>query len=124
MVFKKMTDKQRKRLHRKVHIRKRVHGTAERPRMTVTRSNKHLYAQVVNDETEGGSVTLAAISTLEKEFAGMRPTIESAEKLGEAFGARLKDKNITTIVFDRNGYLYHGIVKAIADGTRKAGIVF
>lgn len=127
MIFKKMSDKQRKRLHRKIHIRKRVHGTVARPRMTVTRSNKNLYAQVVVDEYDGenkGSKTLAAISTLEKEFAGMKPTIETAEKIGEAFGARLKEKNITTIVFDRNGYLYHGVVKALADGTRKAGIVF
>lgn len=125
MIFKKMSDKQRKRLHRKIHIRKRVHGTAARPRMTVTRSNKNLYAQVVvDDANENGSITLAAISTLEKEFAGMRPTKETAEKIGEAFGARLKEKNITTIVFDRNGYLYHGVVKALADGTRKAGIVF
>lgn len=121
---KRLTDKQKKRLHRKIHIRKRVSGTAERPRMTVTRSNRHLYAQVVVDEYEEGSKTLAAISTLEKEFADMKPTIETAAKLGEAFGARLKEKNITKIVFDRNGYLYHGIVKAIADGTRKAGIIF
>ena len=107
-MFKKLNDKARKRLHRKVHIRKTVYGTAARPRLTVTRSNCNLYAQVINDE-EG--VTLASISTLEKEFAGIKPNVEGAAK-------------ITTVVFDRNGYLYHGVVKALADGTRKAGIIF
>jgi large subunit ribosomal protein L18 len=120
-MFKKLNDKDRKRLHRKVHIRKSVYGTAERPRMTVTRSNKNLSVQVINDD-EGK--TLASISTLEKEFAALKPNTTDAAKLGEALGARLKDKNITTVVFDRNGYLYHGVVKALADGARKAGIVF
>jgi hypothetical protein len=61
---------------------------------------------------------------LEKEFANIKPTVEGAEKLGEAMGKRLAEKKITTVVFDRNGYLYHGVVKALADGARKAGIVF
>lgn len=120
-MFKKLDDKRRKREHRKIHIRKSVHGTAERPRMTVTRSNKNLYVQVINDD-EGK--TLASISTLEKEFEKLRPTVENATKLGEAFGERLKDRKIAKVVFDRNGYLYHGVVKALADGTRKAGIEF
>lgn len=120
-MFKKLDDKNRKRLHRKIHIRKSVYGTAERPRMTVTRSNKNLFVQVINDD-EGK--TLASISTMEKEFAALKPNVEGATKLGEALGARLKDKNITAIVFDRNGYLYHGVVKALADGTRSAGIQF
>ena len=120
-MFKKLNDKQRKRLHRKVHIRKSIYGTAERPRMTVFKSGRNLYVQVINDD-EGK--TLASISTLEKEFAALKPNVESAVKIGEALGARLKDKNITTVVFDRNGYLYHGVVKALADATRSAGIVF
>lgn len=120
-MFKKLNDKNRKRLHRKVHIRKSVYGTAERPRMTVTRSNKNLSVQVINDD-EGK--TLASISTMEKDFAALKPNTENAAKLGEALGARLKDKQITTVVFDRNGYLYHGVIKALADGTRKAGIIF
>lgn len=120
-MFKKLNDKDRKRLHRKIHIRKTVYGTATRPRMTVTKSNKNLYVQVIDDD-EGK--TLASISTLEKDFAALKPTAESATKLGEALGARLKDKNITSIVFDRNGYLYHGVVKALAEATRKAGIQF
>ena len=116
-----MNDKNRKRLHRKIHIRKYLSGSAERPRMTITRSNKNLSVQVI-DDNEGK--TLASISTLEKEFAAVKPNIEGAAKLGEAFGSRLKDKNITKVVFDRNGYLYHGVVKAFADGARKAGIEF
>ncbi len=120
-MFKKLNDKARKRLHRKVHIRKSIFGTASRPRMTVYRSNSNLYVQVVDDEA---GKTLASISTLEKDFADVKPTVEGAAKLGEAFGKRLQDKKITTVVFDRNGYLYHGVVKALADGTRKAGIAF
>ena len=121
-MFKKMNDKNRKRLHRKIHIRKTLSGTTERPRMTITRSNKNLSAQVINDD-EGK--TLASISTLEKEFAALKPNIEGAAKLGEAFGARLKDKNITKVVFDRNGYLYHGVVKAFADGAcNQAEVLF
>ena len=120
-MFKKLDDKNRKRLHRKIHIRKSVYGTAARPRMTVTRSNKNLFVQVINDD-EGK--TLASISTMEKEFAALKPNVEGATKLGEVLGSRIKDKNITAIVFDRNGYLYHGVVKALADGTRSAGIQF
>lgn len=120
-MLKKLNDKQRKRLHRKVHIRKSVYGTAERPRMTVFRSGRNLYVQVINDD-EGN--TLASISTLEKDFVALRANVDGATKLGEALGARLKDKNITKVVFDRNGYLYHGVVKALADATRKTGIEF
>ena len=120
-MFKKLNDKNRKRLHRKIHIRKTLRGTADRPRMTVTRSNKNISVQVINDD-EGK--TLASISTLEKEFASLKPNTEGAAKLGEALGARLKDAKITKVVFDRNGYLYHGVVKALADGARKAGIEF
>ena len=120
-MFKKLDDKTRRRLHRKIHIRKSIYGTAARPRMTVTRSNRNLFVQVIDDDA---GKTLAAISTLEKDYADLKPTTEGAAKLGEAFGKRLQDKNITTIVFDRNGYLYHGVVKALADGARKAGIIF
>ena len=120
-MFRKLNDKDRKRLHRKIHIRKSIYGTAERPRMTVTRSNKNLSVQVINDD-EG--ITLASISTLEKEFAALKPNVEGATKLGEAFGARLKDKKITKVVFDRNGYLYHGRIKELADAARNGGLKF
>ncbi|MEE0878126.1 MAG: 50S ribosomal protein L18 [Treponemataceae bacterium] len=120
-MFKKLNDKDRKRLKRKIHIRKRLHGTAERPRMTVTRSNCNLYMQIIDDDA---GKTLASISTLEKEFASLKPNTDGAAKLGEEFGKRILDKNIKTVVFDRNGYLYHGVVKALADGARKAGVEF
>lgn len=120
-MLKKLNDKNRKRLHRKIHIRKTVYGTAERPRMSVFRSGRNLYVQVINDD-EGK--TLASISTVEKDFAQLKSNVESGSKLGEALGSRLKDKNITKVVFDRNGYLYHGVVQALADGVRKAGIEF
>jgi len=120
-MLRKMLEKDRKRLKRKVHIRKRVSGTGERPRMTITRSNRRLSIQVI-DDTKGH--TLASVSTLEKELRGIKATVAGAAQLGEIMGKRLLEKDIKSVVFDRNGYLYHGIVKALADGTRKAGIEF
>jgi len=117
----KMLEKNRKRLKRKIHIRKRISGTPERPRMTVTRSNRRLSVQII-DDTKGH--TLASVSTLEKDLREIKATVAGAAQLGEIVGKRLLGKNIKTVVFDRNGYLYHGVVKALADGTRKAGIEF
>jgi len=120
-MLQKMLEKDRKRLRRKIHIRKRVSGTAERPRMTVTKSNRRIAVQVI-DDIKGH--TLVSASTLEKELSNIKATVEGAGQLGEIIGKRLLEKNIKTVVFDRNGYLYHGIVKALADGSRKAGIEF
>lgn len=120
-MLQKMLEKDRKRLRRKIHIRKRLFGTAERPRMTITKSNRRISVQVI-DDSKGH--TLASASTLEKELKDIKATVEGAGKLGEIMGKRLLEKNIKTVVFDRNGYLYHGIVKALADGSRKAGIEF
>jgi large subunit ribosomal protein L18 len=117
----KISDKTRKRNRRKAHIRKRILGTPERPRMTVFRSNKHMYVQAIDDSS---GKTIASASSLEKDLTGLKNSVENAAKLGEAFGKRLGDKNLKSVVFDRNGYKYHGIVKAIADGARKAGIEF
>jgi large subunit ribosomal protein L18 len=120
-MLRKMLEKDRKRLKRKIHIRKTLSGTAERPRLSVTRSNKALYMQVI-DDTRGH--TLAAASTLEKDLRNIKANVEGAGQLGEIMGKRLLEKNIKTVVFDRNGYLYHGLVKAMAEGTRKAGVLF
>jgi len=120
-MLRKMLEKDRKRLKRKIHIRKRISGTAERPRMTVTKSNRSISIQVI-DDSKGH--TLASASTLEKELREIKANVEGAGKLGEVMGKRLLDKNIKSVVFDRNGYLYHGIIKALADGSRKAGIEF
>ncbi|MCL2179653.1 MAG: 50S ribosomal protein L18 [Treponema sp.] len=120
-MLQKMLEKNRKRLRRKIHIRKRVSGTAERPRMTVTKSNRRLSVQII-DDVKGH--TLVSASTMEEELKNLKPTVKDAEKLGDIVGKRLLENNIKTVVFDRNGYLYHGIIKALADGTRKAGINF
>jgi large subunit ribosomal protein L18 len=121
MSVKELSDKLRKREQRKRHVRKTLSGTPEMPRMTVYKSNKYLYIQVIDDVA--GS-TLASASTLEESLKGIKRNLEGASKLGEEMGKRLKEKNVAAVVFDRNGYKYHGIVKAIADGARKAGITF
>lgn len=120
-MFKKRIEKDRKRFKRKVHIRKRICGTADRPRMTVFRSNKNISVQVIDDDAR---TTIVSASTLEKDFKSLRANIESGAKIGEEVGRRLKEKNISAVVFDRNGYLYHGVIQAVADGARKAGIHF
>ena len=120
-MLRKMLDKDRKRLKRKVHIRKRLAGTAERPRMTVFKSNRSLSIQII-DDSKGH--TLASASTLEKDLRGIKANVAGAGQLGEVMGKRLLEKNIKTVIFDRNGYLYHGLVKAMADGARKAGVQF
>ena len=117
----KESEKSRKRNKRKMHIRKRISGTEARPRVSVFRSNRHLYIQAIDDEH---GRTIVSASNLEKELAGLKNSVEAAAKLGEAFGKRLTEKNLKSVVFDRNGYKYHGIVKAVAEGTRKAGIDF
>lgn len=121
MSTKELSEKNRRMTARKLHIRKSISGTAERPRLTVFKSNKYLYVQAIDDEA---GITLVAASTLEKELRGLKPNIENGTKLGELIGARLGEKKIDSILFDRSGYRYHGVVKAIADGTRKAGIKF
>jgi large subunit ribosomal protein L18 len=120
-MLRKMIEKDRKRFKRKVHIRKTISGTAERPRMTVFRSNRSLSIQVIDDANGN---TLVSASTLEKELRGIKATVAGAGQLGEIMGKRILEKNIKAVVFDRNGYLYHGVVKAMADGARKAGVLF
>ena len=117
----RLDQKNKRRLKRRMRIRKDLAGTGERPRMTVYRSNRYLYVQVVDDST--GS-TLVSASTIEKDLRNLKKTTSGAQTLGEAVGKRLKEKKIDTVVFDRNGYLYHGVVKALADGARKSGIRF
>ena len=115
---------QEKRERRKLSIRKKVSGTAERPRLTVFRSSKHIYAQVVNDEAHA---TIATASTLDEQLkpqlAGLKKS-DRAKKIGAAIAERLKAKGIDKVVFDRNGYIYHGRVLALADAAREAGLKF
>jgi large subunit ribosomal protein L18 len=117
----RVLDKNRTRAKRKVHIRKHISGTATKPRMTVFRSNAHMYVQVVDDVA---GHTLVSASSMEADLRDLKNTVADGAKLGEVVGKRLLEKNIDTVVFDRNGYLFHGIVKSIADGARKAGIKF
>ena len=107
----------RERRHRRV--RKKVRGTPERPRLAVFRSNKHVYAQVIDDVN---GRTLAAASTKEKGFTGATATVEAAKQIGKLVGERAKDAGVDTVVFDRGGNRYHGRVAGIADGAREAGL--
>lgn len=106
---------------RKAHIRLSISGTAERPRISVFRSNLHLSGQVINDEK---GVTLCSVSTVQSEYKNLKNNTEGAAVLGEALGNKMIAAGVTSAVFDRNGYLYHGVVKAFADGVRKAGVKF
>jgi len=111
--------KRRRWLRRKLRIRQRVSGTAERPRLTVYKSNRYTYVQVV-DDLRGH--TLMAASNRERALRDIDNSIAGAARLGAAVGERLRERQITEVVFDRNGYAYHGIVRSLADAVRKAGI--
>jgi large subunit ribosomal protein L18 len=116
--------KQEAREKRKMSTRERVAGTSERPRLAVFRSAKHIYAQVIDDSKHQ---TLCAVSTLDETVA---PTLtgkkkkDKATQIGAAIAEKCKAKGISKVVFDRNGYIYHGRVAAVADGARKAGLKF
>ena len=112
------TKKVERRIKIKYRIRKNVNGTAERPRLSVFRSNKQIYAQVINDLT---GKTLASASSLGMETM---PKKEQAAKVGELLAEKAQAAGISQVVFDRNGYLYHGRVKELADGARKGGLNF
>jgi large subunit ribosomal protein L18 len=112
-----MTTKIERRIKIKYRVRNKVSGTADRPRMTVFRSNKQIYAQLVDDKS---GKTLAAASSL--AIAEKMPKIQQAAKVGELIAQKAKDAGIETVVFDRNGYLYHGRVKEVADAARKGGL--
>lgn len=120
----KRIDRKNLRARRHFRVRKKISGTPDRPRLCVFRSNKHIYAQVIDDTT--GHV-LCSASTLDKE---LRSTLEktwnkdAARKVGELVGKRALEKGITAVVFDRGGYKYHGRVKELADGAREAGLKF
>jgi len=124
MHIKYTNPKQRKRNRRKASIRLRLSGTAERPRLSVFRSTRYVYAQAVDDTT--GRV-LACASELEEKLKGEvsgKPKKERARAIGKAIGDKLVALNIKAVVFDRNGYIYHGRVKEVADGARDAGLTF
>ena len=110
------------RMRRKVSIRKRVTGTPERPRLSVFRSARHIYAQIIDDSC---GCTLVCASSLDEAVAGDRKKkVERAVAVGKLVAERAKAKGIAKVVFDRNGFLYHGRVKAVSDGAREAGLEF
>jgi len=117
------SEKDRKRIKRKGSIRKRINGTADRPRLTVFRSAKHIYAQAIDDVT--GHV-LASAGDLDpgvrESLSG--PKKSKARQIGKVIGEKLLAKKISAVVFDRNGFIYHGRVKEVADGAREAGLQF
>jgi large subunit ribosomal protein L18 len=122
----KMSLSERKTSHRDKrhkHIRKRISGTKDRPRLIVFRSNKHMYAQLIDDVEQR---TLMGVSTLSKEMQSNKKStkVESAKVLGKRLAEMAKEKKITRVVFDRAGYMYHGRVKALADGAREGGLDF
>jgi large subunit ribosomal protein L18 len=116
-----MAQKSRADVRRGVHsrIRKKVRGSAERPRLAVFRSLNHIYAQVIDDD---GGKTLATASTAEKAFSGSGGNIAAAQTIGKTIAERALAAGVSNVVFDRGGYVYHGRVKALLDATREAGL--
>ena len=114
-------NKNAMRLKRHVRVRGKISGTPERPRLNVFRSNANIYAQIIDDVN---GLTLVSANTLEKEFEGATGNIEAAKKVGQMVAERAKAKGIEKVVFDRNGYIYHGRVAAVAEGAREAGLEF
>lgn len=108
---------------RKLRVRHSMHGTSIKPRLSVTKSNKHIHVQLIDDDL---SVTIAAVSTASKESRSseMKKNKESARKLGEAIGAKAISANIKEVIFDRGAHKYHGILAELADGARQAGLKF
>ena len=117
----KRPDTKAKRLRRHKRIRAKVSGTPERPRLNVFRSERHIYAQIIDDTT---GVTLCSASTVEKGFEGLGSNKEAAKKVGMAVAERAKAKGIDTVVFDRGGYIFHGRVQALAEVAREGGLEF
>ncbi|MHB1190407.1 MAG: 50S ribosomal protein L18 [Armatimonadota bacterium] len=116
-----MLKKEILRKARQDRVRKKVSGSAERPRLNVFRSLNNIYAQVVNDES---GVTLVSASTLDKEIAGSGGNIEAAKAVGALVAKRAVENGIKSVVFDRGGNIYHGRVKALADAARESGLEF
>ena len=120
----RLTKKKLARNTRKRHVRQKVSGTSQRPRLSVFKSVNHIYAQLIDDEK---SITLAAASTLAPELKESVPqggNISAAQKVGELIARKAKEDEIESVVFDRGGALYHGRVKALADAAREGGLKF
>ncbi len=102
-------------------VRRKISGTADRPRLAVSKSNKNIIAQIIDDTN---STTLVYVSTLDKEVKTKACNVEAAKEVGALIAKRAKAKKIDTVVFDRGGYVYHGVIKELADAAREAGLKF
>ena len=119
--FRKKTDnKVKARFKNKVRVRKKVTGTAERPRLCVFRSNTHMYAQIIDDVSGKTLVAASSKGLVDKNGSN----VAGAKKVGETLAKKALEKNITNVVFDRAGYVYHGKIKSLADSAREAGLKF
>ena len=114
-------DRKETRQKRHLKVRNKISGTAERPRLCVYRSNQNIYAQVIDDVAGN---TLASASTLDKEIKTKHANKEAAKEVGALVAKRALEKNIKEVVFDRGGYIYHGVVKELAEAAREGGLVF
>ena len=117
----KRIDSNAQRLKRHKRVRGKISGTAARPRLAVYRSNAHISAQIIDDVA---GVTLVSASTLEKSFEGIGSNKAAARQIGNIIAKRALEKNITTVIFDRGGYIYHGRVSELAEGAREGGLKF
>ena len=119
-MFKKV-DKKASREKRHLRVRKKVFGTAERPRLSVFKSEKNIYAQIIDDIN---GVTIVSASSLDKDFAAKGGTKEGSKLVGEVIAKRAIEKGIDVVVFDRGGYIYHGRIQEVAQAAREAGLKF
>jgi len=117
----KKTDRKFERTRRHIRVRRKISGTPERPRLCVYRSNSNIYAQIIDDVAGN---TLVSASTLDKEVKTKHANIEAAKEVGTLIAKRATEKNIKTVVFDRSGYIYHGVVKQLAEAAREGGLEF
>ena len=117
----KKTDRKMERTRRHARVRRKISGTAERPRLCIYRSNTNLYVQVIDDVAGN---TLVSASTLDKEVKTKHANKEAAKELGTLIAKKALDKKIETVVFDRGGYIYHGVVKELAEAAREGGLKF
>ena len=116
----KKPNRNRARLRRHARVRRKISGTAECPRLNVFRSSKHIYAQIIDDLA---GTTLVSASTMDKDFTEYGGNVEAAKAIGVKIAQKAIEKGITNVVFDRGGYIYHGRVKALAEGAREGGLV-
>lgn len=114
-------NRQEARVRRHLRIRKKVSGTAERPRLSVYRSEKNIYAQIIDDVAQ---ITLVSASTIDKDFNGLGSNKEAAKEVGKLVAQKAIEKGIKSVVFDRGGYIYHGRIQELAEGAREAGLEF